>query len=111
MVSARASVMVYSDADKKWLPSGSSHGISKVSIYHHPGNSTFRIVGRKLQDMEVSGDWTGEVEQLTDESSSAHCTSGQVLLLKTIESWHIVHLFMNFIFPFPVNILVVVHGP
>ena len=54
MVSAKASVMVYSDTEKKWLPSGSSSGISKVCIYHHPGNNTFRVVGRKLQDMEVS---------------------------------------------------------
>jgi len=54
MVSAKASVMVYSDTEKKWLPGGSSSGISKVCIYHHPGNNTFRVVGRKLQDMEVS---------------------------------------------------------
>ena len=53
MVSAKASVMIYSDGDKKWLPSGSSPGISKVSIYHHATNNTFRVVGRKLQDMEV----------------------------------------------------------
>jgi len=56
MVSAKASVMVYSDTEKKWLPSGSSSGISKVCIYHHPGNNTFRVVGRKLQDMEVHSD-------------------------------------------------------
>lgn len=54
MVSAKASVMIYSDSDKKWLPSGSSAGISKVSIYHHATNNTFRVVGRKMQDMEVS---------------------------------------------------------
>jgi len=59
MVSAKASVMVYNDVEKKWLPSGSSSGISKVCIYHHPGNNTFRVVGRKLQDMEVSdGMWS-----------------------------------------------------
>jgi len=54
MVSAKASVMLYSDVEKKWLPSGTSSGISKVCIYHHPGNNTFRVVGRKLQDLEVS---------------------------------------------------------
>jgi len=54
MVSAKASVMVYSDIEKKWLPSGLASGISKVCIYHHPVNNTFRVVGRKLQDMEVS---------------------------------------------------------
>jgi len=47
--------MVYDDVQKKWLPSGSAPGgISKVHIYHHPVNSTFRIVGRKVQDHEVS---------------------------------------------------------
>ena len=28
--------------------------ISKVHIYHHFINSTFRVVGRKLEDHEVS---------------------------------------------------------
>ena len=54
-MAVRASVMVYDDMQKKWLPSGSSPGgISKVHIYHHPSNGTFRIVGRKVQDHEVS---------------------------------------------------------
>lgn len=38
---------------KKWVPSGSSSGLSKVQIYHHQQNNTFRVVGRKLQDHEV----------------------------------------------------------
>ena len=45
--------MIYDDLNKKWMPSGSSHGLSKVHIYHHFINSTFRVVGRKLQDHEV----------------------------------------------------------
>lgn len=53
MASARASVMVYDDVNKKWLPSGSTSGLSKVHIYQHMTNSTFRVVGRKLQDHEV----------------------------------------------------------
>ena len=53
IVAARASVMVYDDGNKKWLPSGSSQGLSKVHIYHHSVNNTFRVVGRKLQDHEV----------------------------------------------------------
>lgn len=54
IVAVRASVMVYDDMQKKWLPSGASPGgISKVHIYHHPTNATFRIVGRKVQDHEV----------------------------------------------------------
>lgn len=45
--------MVYDDTQKKWIPSGSSSGLSKVQIYHHQQNNTFRVVGRKLQDHEV----------------------------------------------------------
>ena len=47
IAAARASVMVYDDLNKKWVPAGSSHGLSKVIIfildlphhhhqYHHP---------------------------------------------------------------------------
>lgn len=53
IAAARASVMVYDDVNKKWLPSGSSTGLSRVHIYHHVENNTFRVVGRKLQDHEV----------------------------------------------------------
>ncbi|XP_054736412.1 protein enabled isoform X2 [Anastrepha obliqua] len=53
IIGARASVMVYDDNQKRWLPSGTSSGLSKVQIYHHQQNNTFRIVGRKLQDHEV----------------------------------------------------------
>lgn len=45
--------MVYDDALKKWVPSGTSSGLSKVHIYHHTQHNTFRVVGRKLQDHEV----------------------------------------------------------
>lgn len=54
IASARASVMVYDDANKKWLPSGTSSGLSRVHIYQNAQLSTFRVVGRKLQDHEVS---------------------------------------------------------
>lgn len=53
IIGARASVMVYDDNQKKWMPSGTSSGLSKVHIYHHQQNNTFRVVGRKLQDHEV----------------------------------------------------------
>lgn len=53
IIGARASVMVYDDNQKKWVPSGTSSGLSKVHIYHHQQNNTFRVVGRKLQDHEV----------------------------------------------------------
>lgn len=53
IASARASVMVYDDTNKRWTPSGTSSGLSKVHIYHHQTNNSFRVVGRKLQDHEV----------------------------------------------------------
>lgn len=53
IASARASVMIYDDINKKWVPSGSSSGLSKVHIYQHTVQQTFRVVGRKLQDHEV----------------------------------------------------------
>jgi len=45
--------MIYDEANKKWVPSGSSSGLSKVHIYHHVLNNTYRVVGRKLHDQEV----------------------------------------------------------
>jgi len=53
IASARASVMIYDDNSKKWIPSGTSSGLSKVHIFKHVINNTFRVVGRKLQDHEV----------------------------------------------------------
>ncbi|XP_058165333.1 protein enabled homolog isoform X7 [Dasypus novemcinctus] len=50
---ARAAVMVYDDANKKWVPAGGSAGFSRVHIYHHTGNNSFRVVGRKIQDHQV----------------------------------------------------------
>lgn len=46
-------MVVYDDVNKKWVPSGSSSGLSKVQLYHHQVNNTFRVVGRKLQDHEI----------------------------------------------------------
>uniref|UniRef100_A0A8D8ZST0 Protein enabled n=1 Tax=Cacopsylla melanoneura TaxID=428564 RepID=A0A8D8ZST0_9HEMI len=53
IASARASVMIYDDVNKKWMPSGSSSGLSKVHVFQHQVNNTFRVVGRKLQNQEV----------------------------------------------------------
>ncbi|XP_060595806.1 vasodilator-stimulated phosphoprotein-like isoform X3 [Ruditapes philippinarum] len=50
---ARANVMTYDDMNRKWIPSGSSPGLSKVQIYRHTVNNLFRVVGRKLKDHEV----------------------------------------------------------
>lgn len=46
--------MVYDEGNRRWVPSGTSQGLSKIHIYQHPVNNTFRVVGRKLQDHEVS---------------------------------------------------------
>lgn len=53
LVNVRASVMVYDEVNKKWVPSVNSPGLSKVQIYQHTTNNTFRVVGRKLHDHEV----------------------------------------------------------
>ena len=45
--------MIYDDLSKKWNPSGSGPGLSKVHIYQNLLNQTFRVVGRKVQDHEV----------------------------------------------------------
>ena len=50
---ARAAVMVYNDANKKWVPAGGSAGFSTVHMYRHTWNNTFTAVGRKIQDHQV----------------------------------------------------------
>lgn len=50
---AKASVMLYDDAAKKWLPAGGAQGFSKVHIYANDRANTFRVVGRKINDHEV----------------------------------------------------------
>uniref|UniRef100_A0A4W6DA79 WH1 domain-containing protein n=1 Tax=Lates calcarifer TaxID=8187 RepID=A0A4W6DA79_LATCA len=51
----RATVMLYDDNNKRWVPAGSdSPSFSRVQIYHNPTANTFRVVGRKLQaDQQV----------------------------------------------------------
>lgn len=53
IVQARASVMLYNNEKKEWEHSGGSSGMSRVHVYHHPVNNTYRIVGRKQQDHMV----------------------------------------------------------
>ncbi|KAF3692976.1 Vasodilator-stimulated phosphoprotein [Channa argus] len=52
---ARATVMIYDDGSKKWLPAGAGpQTFSRVQIYHNPTNNAFRVVGRKMQtDQQV----------------------------------------------------------
>ncbi|KAM9064076.1 ena/VASP-like protein isoform X3 [Sminthopsis crassicaudata] len=51
---ARASVMVYDDTSKKWVPiKPGQQGFSRINIYHNNASNTFRVVGVKLQDQQV----------------------------------------------------------
>ncbi|XP_057678377.1 enah/Vasp-like b isoform X2 [Corythoichthys intestinalis] len=51
---ARASVMVYDDTSKKWVPiKPGQQGFSRINIYHNTPSNTFRVVGVKLQDQQV----------------------------------------------------------
>uniref|UniRef100_A0A3B1IIK3 Vasodilator stimulated phosphoprotein b n=1 Tax=Astyanax mexicanus TaxID=7994 RepID=A0A3B1IIK3_ASTMX len=52
---ARATVMIYDDGGKKWIPAGTGpQSFSRVQIYHNPGTNAFRVVGRKMQtDQQV----------------------------------------------------------
>ncbi|KAJ8256363.1 hypothetical protein COCON_G00185150 [Conger conger] len=52
---ARATVMIYDDGNKKWVPAGTgAQSFSRVQIYHNPSTNAFRVVGRKLQtDQQV----------------------------------------------------------
>ncbi|KAF5907845.1 vasodilator-stimulated phosphoprotein isoform X1, partial [Clarias magur] len=52
---ARATVMVYDEPGKRWVPAGTGpQTFSRVQIYHNPTNNSFRVVGRKMQpDQQV----------------------------------------------------------
>ncbi|XP_052476145.1 ena/VASP-like protein isoform X6 [Carassius gibelio] len=51
---ARASVMIYDDASKKWVPvKPGQQGFSRINIYHNTVSNSFRVVGVKLQDQQV----------------------------------------------------------
>ncbi|KAL0602525.1 hypothetical protein AAY473_028724 [Plecturocebus cupreus] len=51
---ARASVMVYDDTSKKWVPiKPGQQGFSRINIYHNTASNTFRVVGVKLQDQQA----------------------------------------------------------
>lgn len=49
IANVRAVVMTYDDA-RAWVEVGPS----KVSIYHHPVQNTYRVVARKTPSNEVS---------------------------------------------------------
>ncbi|KAF6289325.1 vasodilator stimulated phosphoprotein [Rhinolophus ferrumequinum] len=53
--SSRATVMLYDDSNKRWMPAGTGpQAFSRVQIYHNPTAKSFRVVGRKMQpDQQV----------------------------------------------------------
>lgn len=55
MCTSRATVMLYDDSNKRWLPAGTGpQAFSRVQIYHNPTANSFRVVGRKMQpDQQV----------------------------------------------------------
>uniref|UniRef100_A0A3Q2C738 WH1 domain-containing protein n=1 Tax=Cyprinodon variegatus TaxID=28743 RepID=A0A3Q2C738_CYPVA len=50
-----ATVLLYDDSSKRWVPVGSdAPQFSRVQIYHNLSTNTFRVVGRRLQaDQQV----------------------------------------------------------
>lgn len=54
LATAKATVMIYDDANKKWLPTGSTPGLSKVQLLQNQANGSYRVVGRKIPDHEVN---------------------------------------------------------
>ncbi|XP_014827118.1 PREDICTED: vasodilator-stimulated phosphoprotein-like [Poecilia mexicana] len=55
LCAVRATVLLYDDSSKRWVPAGSdATHVSRVQIYHNASTNTFRVVGRKLQaDQQV----------------------------------------------------------
>ncbi|XP_014329906.1 vasodilator-stimulated phosphoprotein-like isoform X1 [Xiphophorus maculatus] len=55
LCAVRATVLLYDDSSKRWVPAGSdATHVSRVQIYHNATTNTFRVVGRKLQaDQQV----------------------------------------------------------
>lgn len=51
----RATVMLYDDTNKRWVPAGSeTASVSRVQIYCNATANTYRVVGRKIQaDQQV----------------------------------------------------------
>ncbi|XP_072031784.1 uncharacterized protein [Amphiura filiformis] len=48
-----ASVMLYDDGRRQWMPSGGAPGMARVHIYQHQSNNTYRVVGRLMADQSV----------------------------------------------------------
>ncbi|NXP72008.1 VASP protein, partial [Ramphastos sulfuratus] len=59
LCSARASVLLYDDSQKQWVPAGGGSAQSPpscVQLFHHPPANSFRLVGRRMQpDQQARG--------------------------------------------------------
>ena len=53
VVAGKATVVLYDDASKKWVPSGGVSGAANVIVLINDSNNQSRVVGRRLEDKEV----------------------------------------------------------
>lgn len=62
--------MVYDDTSKKWVPiKPGQQGFSRINIYHNTASNSFRVVGVKLQDQQVSAGSQISAPSLSDNPS------------------------------------------
>lgn len=54
LVQVKATVMLYDEASRQWIFSNSCPSPSKVHIYQHMANNSFRVVGRSIEDRVVT---------------------------------------------------------
>lgn len=54
MANCQAVVLTYNKEASKWVPSGPGNGVSRVQLYKHTINNTFRVVGRNVENREVN---------------------------------------------------------
>ncbi len=54
MATCTVAVLTFAKETQKWTPSGPGNGASRVTLYKHVDNNTYRIVGRNLNDKQAS---------------------------------------------------------
>lgn len=91
---ARATVMLYDDAGKRWVPAGTGgQTVSRVHIYQNPSNNSFRVVGRKLQtDQQVHSKKCESELQVQLLPVMKHCMLAEVEMV-----WMVMDLDIGFI--------------
>lgn len=86
----RATVMLYDDTNKRWMPAGSeTPSFSRVQIYHNATANTYRVVGRKIQaDQQVEANLHFDSWQMAPKSHlAAHASNYLLLLQHHLCSW------------------------